>query len=457
MKKNIGRKVILFSIIGAFLIGSIMKLTIEPADYKKSISKEIVKANELISNADMGNDNGQYSNNQVAILENQVAKSKEIVGKEVTALEEEKDELNKLKSSIKDFKKSKNKNCLSKSDIEKIRDNKEEITKEGKLDEETNIKWLIKGKAIENPASINLDVSSESAYEEKILDLLEDMNTNKILVSFRHNGQFPCFISVTISNVNKFQEGFLYIYDEEKNSLTYSTAVAISDDNFIFSVNEGGDYIITDKKIDRKELNAKTGQDKSEPENKKESSQKTTMDNEIKDSTSINIKTEITEEGNKDAKKEAPKGESTPPQVNNQSKPKANYCTVEIRCDTILNNMSKLRPGLDKYVPRNGIILDTTKVEIYEGENVFDVLKRLTRNKKIQMEFRNDPVYSGAYIEGINYLYEFDCGTESGWMYKVNGWFPNYGCSQYKLKDGDSISWVYTCNLGKDVGDQYYD
>jgi hypothetical protein len=40
-----------------------------------------------------------------------------------------------------------------------------------------------------------------------------------------------------------------------------------------------------------------------------------------------------------------------------------------------------------------------------------------------------------------------------GWMYKVNGWFPNYGCSSYTLKDGDTIVWCYTCNgLGEDVG-----
>ncbi len=37
-------------------------------------------------------------------------------------------------------------------------------------------------------------------------------------------------------------------------------------------------------------------------------------------------------------------------------------------------------------------------------------------------------------------------------MYQVNGEFPNYGCSKYKLKDGDRIAWVYTCDLGKDVG-----
>lgn len=54
-------------------------------------------------------------------------------------------------------------------------------------------------------------------------------------------------------------------------------------------------------------------------------------------------------------------------------------------------------------------------------------------------------------------LYEFDCGKDSGWMYCVNGWYPNYGCSKYTLEDGDTVEWRYTCNLGRDVGDQYYD
>ena len=39
--------------------------------------------------------------------------------------------------------------------------------------------------------------------------------------------------------------------------------------------------------------------------------------------------------------------------------------------------------------------------------------------------------------------------------YKVNGWFPNYGCSRYQLKEGDTIEWVYTCDLGVDVGGFY--
>ena len=36
--------------------------------------------------------------------------------------------------------------------------------------------------------------------------------------------------------------------------------------------------------------------------------------------------------------------------------------------------------------------------------------------------------------------------------YSVNGWFPNYGCSLYQLKDGDVVEWCYTCDRGEDLG-----
>lgn len=127
-------------------------------------------------------------------------------------------------------------------------------------------------------------------------------------------------------------------------------------------------------------------------------------------------------------------------------------CTLSIRCDTILDNMDQLKEGKKTVVPTDGVILAATTVTFSEGESVFDVLKRVTREKRIHMEFRDTPMYNSAYIEGIHNLYEFDCGPLSGWMYKVNDWFPNYGCSRYVVKDGDKIEWVYTCDLGRDVG-----
>ena len=133
----------------------------------------------------------------------------------------------------------------------------------------------------------------------------------------------------------------------------------------------------------------------------------------------------------------------------------AGSCTIEIRCDTILNNMGNLTAGKEGYVPSSGTILGTTQVTFYEGETVFDVLQRVCSSAGIQLEYSWTPIYDSYYIEGINHLYEFDCGNESGWMYKVNGWFPNYGCSSYDLTDGDTIVWCYSCNgLGADVGGQ---
>lgn len=127
-----------------------------------------------------------------------------------------------------------------------------------------------------------------------------------------------------------------------------------------------------------------------------------------------------------------------------------------ISCGTILNNMNLLDKNKIELVPEDGIIFPLQEVTAYEGESVFDVLLREVENNKIHMEFVNTPMYNSTYIEGIHNLYEFDAGELSGWMYKVNEWFPNYGCSRYQVKEGDVIEWVYTCDLGRDVGDSYY-
>ena len=128
--------------------------------------------------------------------------------------------------------------------------------------------------------------------------------------------------------------------------------------------------------------------------------------------------------------------------------------TLEIRCDTLSSDMSKLEnDAIKDYIPSDGVILEKTTYKGTTDNTVFDALNTLCRNNDIQLEFSYTPLYASYYIEGINYLYEFDGGPQSGWMYKVNGWFPNYGCSSYYLKDGDEIVWCYTCEgLGTDVG-----
>ena len=86
---------------------------------------------------------------------------------------------------------------------------------------------------------------------------------------------------------------------------------------------------------------------------------------------------------------------------------------------------------------------------------MFDVLKQTCTDRKIHLEFSTSPLYNSKYIEGINNIYEFDCGSASGWMYRVNGTYNSYSCSEIKVKNGDKIQWLYTCDMGKDI-DGYF-
>lgn len=130
-----------------------------------------------------------------------------------------------------------------------------------------------------------------------------------------------------------------------------------------------------------------------------------------------------------------------------------NLCTITIRCDTILNNTDLLEEAKAPYVPADGVILPVITVEFTPGETVFDVLKRVCQAADIPLEYSWTPLYDSYYLEGINHIYEYDCGAESGWMYQVSGKYPNYGCSAYEVQPGDSIQWLYTCiGLGADLG-----
>jgi len=97
-----------------------------------------------------------------------------------------------------------------------------------------------------------------------------------------------------------------------------------------------------------------------------------------------------------------------------------------------------------------GTILSTEEIEIGESETVMDILKKATRAKRIQMDFSG--AGAAAYVKGIDNLYEFDKGPGSGWMYSINQKFPNRSAGAWEVKPGDHIQWLYTEDLGKDLG-----
>ena len=128
-------------------------------------------------------------------------------------------------------------------------------------------------------------------------------------------------------------------------------------------------------------------------------------------------------------------------------------CTVMITCSSVLGKTDRLNQAKAPYIPADGIILQEITVSFTPGETAFDVLNRLCEKADIQLEYSWTPIYDSYYVEGISHLYEFDCGPESGWMYQVNGKFPNYGSSSYQVQDQDNILWIYSCDgLGTDVG-----
>lgn len=127
-------------------------------------------------------------------------------------------------------------------------------------------------------------------------------------------------------------------------------------------------------------------------------------------------------------------------------------CTMSISCKTLLDNLELCDPEKVELIPEDGWLLKPTQVTFRKGQSAFDVLLETCKANKLHMEYMDTPMYNSAYIEGIGNLYELDAGDLSGWMYSVNDWFPNYGCSRYQLQDGDVLCWVYTCDLGADVG-----
>ena len=127
---------------------------------------------------------------------------------------------------------------------------------------------------------------------------------------------------------------------------------------------------------------------------------------------------------------------------------KKETCTLSISCRTALAHLDGLDPGMREVLPADGWILPAAAVVVQPGDTVFDVLQRACRENGIPLEFSITPGTGGAYIEGIDNLYEFDCGSLSGWKYKVNGVYPNVGCSSVTVQPGDTIVWQYTCRDG---------
>ncbi|MCR5174994.1 MAG: bacterial Ig-like domain-containing protein, partial [Oscillospiraceae bacterium] len=93
------------------------------------------------------------------------------------------------------------------------------------------------------------------------------------------------------------------------------------------------------------------------------------------------------------------------------------------------------------------------------SETVWDVLQRVFAASGITARINTGS--GSVYVAGLTYrgvsLSEFDNGSNSGWMYTVNGSHPQLGVSQRYVKNGDSIVFHYTDDYTKEQGSEGYD
>ena len=115
---------------------------------------------------------------------------------------------------------------------------------------------------------------------------------------------------------------------------------------------------------------------------------------------------------------------------------------ISIRCDTVA--------GEKDYIPKDGTILERYEVVINDGQTAYDQLISAVRANSIHID-----VNAASYVSGIANIYELDFGDLSGWMYRVNGTFADVNSSEKKLSEGDFVEWLYTRNIGKDIGNEY--
>ncbi|NUU63437.1 DUF4430 domain-containing protein [Paenibacillus agri] len=100
-----------------------------------------------------------------------------------------------------------------------------------------------------------------------------------------------------------------------------------------------------------------------------------------------------------------------------------------------------------------GTIVPSTTVNLNPGDTPYTLLVRQLGGKVVATGSG-----TSLYVRSIDGLAEFDRGEKSGWMYSVNGVFPNYSAGAYTtLADGDTVAWRYTTNLGVDLGEPSFE
>ena len=152
------------------------------------------------------------------------------------------------------------------------------------------------------------------------------------------------------------------------------------------------------------------------------------------------------------------------------------YATVSITDNgdrDYLMAMGELDEDEIEYAEPFGVIVPATQVPVYAGETAASVLARLFDMNGITYNCWGTPDDGGFYLTDITFTKDGETVANfgegsitpdnesmyyfSGWMVKYNNWFTSSGIGNYQADDGDIIELLYTCGMGADIGNNFYD
>ena len=96
-------------------------------------------------------------------------------------------------------------------------------------------------------------------------------------------------------------------------------------------------------------------------------------------------------------------------------------------------------------------ILPTVVRDLPEGTTAFDVFKQVLAANGYTYDAKGSYVQAVTAPDGTK-VAELSKGQYSGWMYRVNGEFPDTYMGAYELEDGDGIEVFFTADYTKETG-----
>lgn len=123
-----------------------------------------------------------------------------------------------------------------------------------------------------------------------------------------------------------------------------------------------------------------------------------------------------------------------------------NICvSVYVQCSEALSHLDSIdeRVNTADVIPENGVVIERCEVWLGEGATAYDALVQAAKEQRVRVD-ASETLY-GAYVSAIGHISEFGFGEMSGWLYCVNGEYPEVSCGSFFLSQGDVVEFCYTC------------